>query len=66
MQIPAVKIKMRGKSFERYRSQFQDQQLQILYTDNANFFFYKFKYEDFFKIKNNPDLGLLGTSYLSN
>jgi hypothetical protein len=35
------------------------------YTDNANLF-YKFKYEDLFKIKNKPDPVLLGTSYLSN
>jgi hypothetical protein len=34
-RIQAGKIKMRGKSFER--KQFQDQQLQILYTDYANF-----------------------------
>jgi hypothetical protein len=32
----------------------QDQQIQILYTDNTNF-----------KMKNKPDQALLGTSYLS-
>jgi hypothetical protein len=35
-RIHAGKIKIRGKSLERY--QFQDQQLQILCTDNTNFF----------------------------
>jgi hypothetical protein len=35
-RIQAGKIKTRRKSFERY--QFQDQQIQILNTDNKNFF----------------------------
>jgi hypothetical protein len=35
-RIQAGKIKMRGKSFEQ--QQFHDQQLEIIYTDNANFF----------------------------
>jgi hypothetical protein len=35
-QIRASKIKMRRKSFEQ--QQFQDQQLQFLSTDNADFF----------------------------
>jgi hypothetical protein len=34
-RIEAGKIKICRKSFKRY--QFQDQQFQILYTDNANF-----------------------------
>jgi hypothetical protein len=38
--------------------------LQILYTDNTNFF-EKFKYEGLFKMKNKPDPAILGTLYLS-
>jgi hypothetical protein len=56
--MQAGKIKTRGKSFAR--KQFKDQQLQILYTDNTNFF-RKSKYEDLFKMKNKPDPVLLGT-----
>jgi hypothetical protein len=62
-RIQAGKLKFRGKSFEQ--KQFQHQQLQILFTDNANFK-KKFKYGDLFKIKNKPYPAILGTSYLSN
>jgi hypothetical protein len=63
MRTQASKIKICGKSFKR--EQFQDQQLQILYTDNANLK-KKFKYENVNKIKNKPDPARLGTSYLCN